>query len=153
MQYRLVVVALALMVAGCATDAEPDCDVEPIDLVVDIAILGLDPDLTYRFDVEIVGGRLVMSQGPSQSSDFEEVPIDGERALMGTLFDSTLRVFIADRDGRDSAPDAVTVTVSSGGEALARRAFRPDYASAVPSDPADCGGFEIVTEELEVPTH
>lgn len=150
MQYRLVV-ALALMLSGCAAEPEPECDVEPTDHVVDIAIRGLDPALTYRFDVEITGGRLVMSQGPSQSSDFEEVPIDGERALMATLFDSTLRVFIADRDGRDSAPELLTVTVSSGGTALARRIFRPDYASAVPSDPDECGGFEIVTEELEVP--
>ena len=150
MQYRLVV-ALALMMSACAAEGEPECDVEPTDRVVDIAIIGLDPDRTYRFDVEITGGRLVMSRGPSQSSDFEEVPIDGERALMGTLFDSTLRVFIAGRDGRDSAPEQVTVTVSSGGEALARRTFRPDFATAVPSDPEDCGGFEILSEELEVP--
>ena len=156
MQYRpalLALASLATAAGACTAEIEPAarCDEPSEDVGIDIELGNLDDAESYFLEVRAAGAKLLIARTPDQQATLDETPLAGDRQLTVALYDSTLRLYIAEGDGSNSGPEAVTVTiVSASGVMLAQETFAPAYEDAAPVN-GTCGGFAVVTERIDLP--
>lgn len=151
MKYGVVLV-VALLVSAC-TGTEPEenidesCDPATHQVVVDVALQGLDADGAYQFVIEVEGTRLLLVRTPQQRSTFGEAQLANGDHLIASLGGSTLRVFVDDAAGGRGLAKMM-IEVWSAGHLLGSSTLLPRFENAM-AVPGDC--YSTITEMLSIP--
>lgn len=143
---------LALFMAACVEEepaerTDETCDPVDHQMVMDVALQGLEMDEAYQFVIEVRGARLVLSRTPEQRSTFGDVQLDDGSHLIASLGGSTLRVFVDDAVGGRGLVSAL-IEVWSKGRLLGVSTLRPRFENAV-AVPGDC--YSTVVESFAIP--
>ena len=151
MKYGVVLV-VALLVSAC-TGAEPEdrtdetCDPATHQIVVDVALQGLELDQAYQFVIEVEGTRLLLVRTPEQRSTFGEAELADGNHLIASLGGSILRVFVDDAAGGRGL-SKMMIEVWSEGHLLGSSTLLPRFENAM-AVPGDC--YSTVTESFAIP--
>jgi hypothetical protein len=147
------VLALALLVSAC-TWTEPEastdetCDPATHQVVVDVALQGLDADGAYQFVVEVEGTRLLLVRTPQHRNTFGEAQLANGDHLIASLGGSTLRVFIDDAAGGRGLM-RMTIEVWGEGHLLGSSTMLPRFENAM-AVPGDC--YSTIAEMVSIPS-
>jgi hypothetical protein len=147
-----VVLVVALLVSACA-GTEPEqstdetCDPATHQVVVDVALQGLEVDEAYQFVVQVDGTRLLLMRTPQQRNTFGEALLADGGHLIASLGGSTLRVFVDDAAGGRGL-DTMLIEVWNEGRLLGSSTLRPHFENAM-AVPGDC--YSTIAEMFAIP--